>query len=189
VAGEEIRNLAAIAAAWTGVSVAVAAVFYVLRPHIPTRRMVVVVRSDEKRRVVAVAGRRPRATRDRVVAEIDPDRRMIMLPLRRVATADPGSPMLIGGRLQYAIADSGKAAGASEPIAVALGNGIVAAVDEHLRDLPPAQALHSRDEIGRRIAQALTTMRVYGIDVTDVELVTFIRPDGQAWGSPRPQIL
>lgn len=188
VAGEGIRNFAEIVAAWAGASVAVAAVFYVARPHIPTRRMVVVVRSGEKRRVVAVAGRR-RATPDRVVAEIDPDRRMIMLPRRRVATADPGSPMLIGGRLQYAIADPAKAAGASEAIAVALGDGIVAAVDEHLRDMPPARAMHSRDEIGRRIAEALTTMRVYGIAVTDVEIVTFTSPDGQVWGAPPAPIL
>lgn len=182
----EIRGLFAFIGTWAGVSVAVAAVFYWLRPHIPTRRMVVVVRSGRRRRVVAVAGR-IRVTPDRVVAEIDPDSRIILLPRRRVATADPRMPMVIGGRLHYDISEPGKAAGAGEPIAVALGEGIISAVDEYLRDMPMGRAIRSRDEIGQRLIKSLAAMRAYGIAVTDVELVTFTGPDGQAWGPPPAQ--
>src|SRR5262245_6582138 len=55
-------------AVWLAASVLLAAFFYWLRPRIPTRRMVVVVRSGDRRRVVAVSGRRhPFGTPDRVV--------------------------------------------------------------------------------------------------------------------------
>jgi hypothetical protein len=120
-----------------------------------------------------------------VVAEIDPESRLITLPQRRVPTADPLEPMVVSGRLRYDIADPDKAAAAAEPIAVALGDGIIAAVDERLRDLPTGQAIRLRDDVAQRLAEALTTMRVYGIAVTEIELTTFTRLDAQVRDSPR----
>jgi hypothetical protein len=174
VAGE-VGKLVEAVAAWTAVSVLLAALFYWLRPKIPTRRMVVVVRAGDRRRIVAVSGRRRAfGSPDRVVAEIDPQSRLITLPQRRVPTADTGAPIIFSGRLRYEIADSDKAAGAAEPIAVALGDGIVAAVDEKLRDLPVGQAVRLREETARRLTEALTTVRVYGLSVTEIELTTFM---------------
>lgn len=175
-------------AAWTVLSLVGAAFFFWLRPHVPTRRMIVVVRAADRRRVVAVSGRR-RAAQDRVVAEIDPESHLIMLPHRRVPTADPAAPVVLGGRLRYDIVDPGKAAAAAEPLAVALGDGIIAAVDEPLRDLPLAQALSMKDDLNRRLIEALRTMRVYGVAVTEVELTTFTGPDGLVWGAPPTRAL
>ena len=179
-----MRELVTFIGVWTIISVIVAAIFFVLRPHIPTRRMVVVVRSGTRRRVVAVAGRRPRVTPDRVLAEIDPDSRVILLPQRRVPTVDPGAPLVMAGRLRYDIVEPEKAAAAGEPIAVALGDGIIVAVDDWLHDMPFGRAIRSREEIERRLIQALTTLRAYGIAVSEAELTTFKGLDGQVWGVP-----
>ena len=174
VAGEVGKVVAAVAA-WTAASVLLAAFFYWLRPKIPTRRMVVVVRAGARRRIVAVSGpRRAFGSPDRVVAEIDPQSRLITLPQRRVPTADTAAPIVFSGRLRYEIADSDKAARAAEPIAVALGDAIIAAVDEKLRDLPLGQAVRLREETARRLTEALTTVRVHGITVTEIELTTFM---------------
>ena len=184
VAGE-LWKLVGVVAVWLAASVLLAAFFYWLRRRIPTRRMVVVVRTGDRRRIVAVSGRRRRfGSPDRVVAEIDPQSRLITLPQRRVPTADPQEPMVVSGRLRYDITDPDKAAGSAEPIAIALGDGIIAAVDERLRDVPAVQAVRMRDDVAQRLAEALTTMRVYGIAVTEVELTTFTRPDAQVRNSP-----
>jgi hypothetical protein len=184
VSGGEFQTLLVVAAAWIGVSLAVAALIYWLRPHVPKRGMVVVVRSGDDRRVVAVARRKPLSTPDRVLAEIDPESRIIPLPRRRVATAEPGITMLVGGRLRYDITDPDTAATAGEQIAVALGDSIAAAVDEQLHDMPLARAVHSAPDIHQRLTAALTTLRVYGIAITEIELDPFTVADGQWWGVP-----
>ncbi len=180
----EFQTLLVVAAACIGVSLAVAALVYWLRPHVPKRGMVVVVRSGADRRVVAVAGRKPLSTPDRVLAEIDPESRVIPLPRRRVATAEPGATMFFGGRLRYDITDPGTAATAAEQIAVALGAGITAAVDERLHDMPLGRAVHSAADIHQRLTAALTPLRVYGIAITEIELDPFTGADGRRWGAP-----
>lgn len=184
MSADGIVSIVTVVAVWSAVSIGGALLYHWLRPHIPKRRMVVVVRSGDRDRVVAVAGRQPYMTSDRVVAEIDPDRRIIVLPRRRVATADLGTPVVISGLLRYDIADPDRAAGLSEPIAQALGDGVFAAVDERLRDMPVGRALVSREETGDRLLEALKPLRGYGIVVTDVELTTFTGPDGQMWAAP-----
>lgn len=184
VSGGEVQTLMVVAAVWIGLSLAVAALIYWLRPHVPKRGMVVVVRSGGDRRVVAVARRKPLSTPDRVLAEIDPESRVIPLPRRRVATAEPGITMVFGGRLHYVITDPDAAAAAGEQIAVALGDSIATAVDERLHDLPLGRAVHSAPDIHQRLAAALTTLRVYGIAITEIELDPFTGADGQWWGVP-----
>lgn len=184
----DLGQILIIVAVWTVGSVVLATVWFWLRPRIPGHRLVVVaLRADDpsgrRRRIVAVAGQGRTLGPDRVVAEIDPTRHVISLPRRRVHTAAIHSPVAVSGLLRYEILDPAKAQQDSEPIAVVLGEAIVAAVDESLRDMPLPVALRSHEEVGRRLADALVPLRAHGIHVTAVELLPFLGPDGQAWGA------
>ena len=191
----EFAQILIVVAVWTAGSVLLATVWYWLRPRIPGHRLVVVaLRSGDnptgrRRRIVAVVGQGRGLGPDRVVAEIDPTRHVISLPRRRVHTAAVHSPVGVSGSLRYEILDDAQAQRDSEPIAVALGDAIVAAVDESLRDMPLAVALRSHEEIGRRLADALVPLRTHGIVVTAVELLPFTGPDGQVWGASPVQQL
>jgi hypothetical protein len=190
----DFAQLLIVVAVWTAGSVLLATVWHWLRPRIPGHRLVVVaLRGDDptsrRRRIVAIVGRGRRLGPDRVVAEIDPTRHVISLPRRRVHTAAVHAPVGVSGSLRYEIVDDARAQQDSEPIAVALGDAIVAAVDESLRDMPLAVALRSHGEIGRRLADALVPLRTHGIVVTAVELLPFTGPDGQVWGASPVQQL
>jgi hypothetical protein len=184
----DFAQILIVVAVWTAGSVLLATVWHWLRPRIPGHRLVVVaLRGDDptgrRRRIVAVVGQGSR------LGEIDPTRHVISLPRRRVHTAAVHVPVGVSGSLRYEIVDDARAQQDSEPIAVALGDAIVAAVDESLRDMPLAVALRSHEEIGRRLADALIPLRTHGIAVTAIELLPFTGPDGQVWGASPVQQL